>query len=85
MTTVFETCSHCGGVHGAIRISVDGELVDRRSASVKQRYLIAKMTNALREIAAGIVDEGGNRHSHPDATRIAREALGLINCTKGQP
>ena len=32
---------------------------------------------ALTAIAAGEIDAGGNRRNHPDATQIAREALGL--------
>lgn len=39
--------------------------------------LIVAAVNAIHEIANGRVDEGGNLRNHPDATAIARTALGL--------
>lgn len=77
MSAVVERCAKCGGVLGLFRINVDGEPMHRRCVPVDPRYTIAEMSSALRRIADGLVDEGGNRRNHPDATAIAREALGL--------
>lgn len=38
---------------------------------------IEALESALREIANGEVDAGGNRRNHPEATIIARKALGF--------
>lgn len=39
-------------------------------------YNLTKAKAALRTIADGTTDSGGNRRNHPDATMIARSALG---------
>lgn len=36
---------------------------------------IDRCEEALRTIAGGVIDEGGNRRDHPDAAQIARSAL----------
>ena len=41
------------------------------------RDRIAELEAALRKIAAGETDEGGNRRNHPNATIIARKALNI--------
>lgn len=48
-------------------------VLDSRMAA-RDKY-IAELEAALEEIAAGVVDSGGNRRNHPDATKIARKAL----------
>lgn len=76
-SAIVERCTKCGDVLGTFRINVDGEPMHRRCAPVDPRYTIAEMTHALKTIAAGVIDEGGNRRNHPNATQIAREALDL--------
>lgn len=75
-SAVLERCAKCGGVLGVFRIIVGSEPMHRRCAPVDPKYTIAEMTNALRLIADGVIDDAGNRRNHPDATQIAREALG---------
>lgn len=41
----------------------------------RQQKRIAELEAALREIADGQIDEGGNRRNHDDAAMIARRAL----------
>lgn len=76
-SAAIERCAKCDGVLGAFRIVVGDELMHRRCAPVDPKYTIAEMANALQRIADGIIDDGGNRRNHPDATEIAREALNL--------
>ena len=38
---------------------------------------IAELEAALRQIAEGQIDEGGNRRNHPQATAMARKLLRL--------
>lgn len=43
-----------------------------------QKARIAELEAALREIADGHIDSGGNRRNHGEATAIARRALGIV-------
>lgn len=59
-------CIACG--HG-IRRAVSHDC----TAPLKLR--IAELEDALKQIANGLIDEGGARRDHPDAAAIARDAL----------
>ena len=48
------------------------------AAEKLQKARIAELEAALREIADGHIDSGGNRRNHGEATAIARRALGIV-------
>jgi len=62
-------CRHCGSLMKC------GHCDPREVNDL--RKLVMELEAALRQIADGYVDEGGNRRNHHDATRIARDALKL--------